>query len=438
MRVRTSRRHPYGRGAWLLALALLFSCGCSGRDRENPFDPLNPETGGAPAAARTRADCGRVTLSWDDLGMRDLAGHRIWRAEWHADETAALGTLLTPETLPAERATYVDSTVQNDQSYVYRVEYQFGADSAAAYAAPIEARPGGALAWSADPCGWGLALLTPDAGAVERLESYGTAVLDLDVDPLAHRLFAAQIDSGQVLIYRSDGPRIAAVPVAGASCVSWSAGIGALAVGAFYEQRVVWITPQGETLWSLELGAEQHPEDLAFRDSSTTWIAVREGVLLRAGLGTSRAETLDVALERPVAIAEDPGRGCWVADRGGDLVYVSDQGDSWRAAPGQFDEPLDVDAVGDGSCWVADLGRGAVVRVDREAQVLEEIGGLSGAAGVTYDPLAAALWVALPERGEVLLRSLSDGWTRRILIGGCPRKVAGDWDGRCRATLHGR
>jgi hypothetical protein len=422
--------HP---GLWAARLCaasavILLMLACSGRERSNPFDPLNPDTHGVPAVAGALAGCHRVDLSWHDFGMQDLQGFRIWRMA--AGEPAAPGSLLTAEVLAPLTSTFADTTALNGVSYTYHLEFCFEGGGAQTLAAPVEARPGAARPWSADPCGWGMSLLSPDAGAVLETVAFGGAVFDLDVDQSSQRVFAAQIDADLVLVYRSSGEQLDALSVAGPSCISWSPVAQALAVGAFYEGRAEWLTVAGGSFFSLDLG-DAHPEDIAFRDSVTTWIALNEGLLLRVDLSAGEPDTIDVDVERPVAIADDPGRGCWIADRSGSVVYVRDDGTSVAAPAGTFAEPLDVGADDAGCCWVADWAARALVLLDRECNVVATRDEVGPVAGVTYDPVAEALWVALPERGEVLFISLVDGWERRVVVGGCPRKIEGDWSGGC-------
>lgn len=435
--MRATRRHsaraldPRGFGLVLLAATLI---GCDGRERTNPFDPANPDGGGAPAILRVTAACRRVELAWGDLEMADRLGYRIWRSG-----PADAESLLTAVPLGPSVSAWTDTAAVNGIRYRYRVEFLFG--GASGFSAPASARPGAGLAWCADPCGWGLSLLTPDAGAERARIAEGRAVYDLAIDAPGRRAFAAAPnDPGALIVFATDGAGDAHdIPLAGPTCVSWSAPARALAAGAFYESRVTWLSDAGEVFQELDTAGSppRYPEDVAFRDSSCTWIALSDashasGLLLRARLGLAAAETLAWAMGRPTAVADDPGFGCWVADRTGAVVYVTEALTAAASATGTLQEPTDVAAAGDGTCWVADRGAGALVLVDRACVVQRRIDGLAGLLGVTVDATGGTLWATVPEDGRVIQLDATTGERiGAIELPGCPVKVEGDWAGGC-------
>jgi hypothetical protein len=422
---------------WLTRLMLLAGiAACSGRERTNPFDPSNPRTGGEPRAASAVAACRRVDLQWDAQGMRDVSGFRLYRALG-----AGVESLLTVTPLAPQTRSYGDTGLVNGERYRYTVEVLFGAT--AARCAPVFARPGAALVWCADPCGFGLQRLAPDAGAVWESGVYGTMVYDVDIDAIGHRVFAADPgDPGGIWVQASDGGGVPAVLASpGATAVSWSDASRALAVGAFYRNTATWMTDAGVVLHALRFtGAKRFfPEALAFRDSSCTWIALSdslgvEGRVLRVDIAAARIDTIAGAFVRPVAIADDAGRGCWVADRGGAVFYVGDDLNAMASGPGAFEEPTDLATDGAGRCWVADRGAGALVRVDRGAMSDLRVEGLAGAHGVACDPVSGELWVTLPQRGEVVVVravGVAGEVLGRASVSGCASEIAGDWGGGC-------
>jgi hypothetical protein len=417
-----------------LALIAIAGLGCGGRERTNPFDPANPDHGGTPPALDTAAACRRVDLRWTDLAMVDRLGYRVGRSGPSEAET-----LLTAAPLDPSKVAWTDTSAANGVPYRYRIEFLF--EGASGFTAPAPARPGASLAWCADPCGWGLALLTPDARAQRALLQEGRAIYDLAVDAAGHRLFAAAPDDpGALIVLATDGAGDAReIALAGATCVGWSAAAGALAAGAFLESRVTWLDDAGEVLQTLGTAGtpRRFPEDLAFRDSSCTWIALSDasrtnGLLLRARLGSATADTTAAALGRPTAVADDPGLGCWVADRTGAVVYVTDALVATASAPGELEEPTDVAADGAGLCWVADRGARALVLVDRDCAVRRRIEGLAGLLGVTVDPISGTLWATVPEDGKVIALDVGTGERiGAVELPGCPVKVEGDWTGGC-------
>ena len=429
------------RGPLGLAITLILAAAgvsCSGRERTNPFDPANDETGGEPRSLRAVAGCHRVDLEWDRLEMRDIEGFRIWREA--ADGPGAPGVLLTDPGLDAEVTAYADTTLANETVAAYRVEFVFPGNPAA-FTTAATARPGSALVWCSDPCGWGLSLLAPDAGQIRGTLAYGSPILDLDIDSAGHRVFAASISlPAAVLVVSSLGAdSVAQIPLAGPSAVSWSAREGALAVASFYERRVDWVRPDGQAIFSFDCGP-WYPEDVAFRGMEQTWIALSSGgleggLLVRVHVSSGTCDTLAEDLGRPVAVVDDPsGPGCWVADRSGAVLFVSDALAGTRTAAGTFRGPTDVEADGRGNCWVADPEAGLVARIDRHGQLLDAVAGWAGVRGVSYDSTTASLWIALPDQGRIC-RLAAAGEVGTLIgsgaVPGCPQKVAGDWLGGC-------
>jgi hypothetical protein len=420
-------------------LGVLVVAGCSGRERDNPFDPLNPGTHGTPPASRAVARCGAVDLTWEDEGMGDIDGFRVWRSD---ARLADAESLLTPVPLPRSAGAYRDSALVNGERYQYRIEFLFG--GAGARTAPVAARPGAALAWCGDPCGWGLQLLSADAGSILHGTDYGMMTYDLDVDEVGHRVFAADLsDLGRVWMTATDGSGdFEEIPIAGATAVRWSGAAGALLVASFYESAATWVTPGGEVLHRVTFTGRPrfYPEAVACRDLACSWIALVDslgahGCVVRVNAETQVIDTVAAAFVRPVAVADDErGGGCWVADRAGTIVYVRDDLSLAQAAAGTVAEPTDLSADGAGGCWVADRETGSLVRVNRACGEEARIECRPGIHGVTYDPLAASLWVTIPAREEVLV--LSAGAALGDTLGhgsvlGCPVKIAGDWGGGC-------
>jgi hypothetical protein len=404
--------------------------GCSGREHTNPFDPLNPETAGMPASVRAVAGCHYVRLSWDLLGISDLAAIHIWRAVDGVDDPP--GERLTTIPLSPEAAVFGDTTAGNGLPYTYAVEFTF-ASGAAAFQEPVQAEPGPALPWVSDACGWGLALLTPDCRSLVDRVGGGSLVLDLDIDAAGGRLFVPCTGRGEVEIRRTaDGSPIAVLNAPGASCISWCAALDLLAVGAFYGQTVTWLDPQqGTQLGRAELTG--HIEDVVMRDSSTTWVALYEGNLLRVTFPEGEIVPIAGDLMRAVAMADDPGGGgCWVADRSGGVVaYVAGDSLAFRTAGGVLSEPLDLRATGEGTCWVADRHQGGLILLDRECREVERITGLGHVSAVSYNPETGDLWATVSEDSEVK-RIAPNGRIVSVRVAGCPLTVAGDWLGGCR------
>lgn len=435
LRVPAGRR-PAGRGpatrgrAGILAVAGVAVLtgllgGCGGRDRNNPFDPSNPDTHGEPAGLRAISGCRQVELAWDTYGLQDLEGIRLWRG----DAGGSGETLLTEPPLGRSVTSYLDAELENGRLYTYRVQFLFaGGDSASL--SPREVEPGAAVPWVGDPCGWGLAQLTADGRRFVQRVQVGTAVQDLVVDSAAGRLYAAQFDEDRILVCDSrTGDALEAYAVSGPTGLDWNAGLDLLVVGAFYERRVTWISTASGAVQTVATTA--YPEAVALRDSSLTWIAFDDGTVQRYDLRTGSAGVVSVELGEASALADDPeGGGCWIADRDGKVVYVNDGGAVAETAAGLLAEPLDLRITGEGTCWVADYGRGMLLELDRDCTERARHESLGAVAEVAVDPVSGALWTTRPDDGLVI-RIRPSGERTEITLAGCPRRLAGDWTGGC-------
>ena len=399
--------------------------GCGGRDRTNPFDPSNPDTHGSPGGLAAAGGCRHVELSWRTYDLRDLEGIRLWRLS----EDTSTESLLTTEPLAPSLRSYTDGDLENGRLYTYRAEFLFeGGDHGSLE--PREAEPGAALPWVGDPCGWGLSQLSADGRQFVQRVQVGTAIQDLEVDQVTGRLYAAQLEEDRVLVCDSrTGDQLDAYAVTAPTGLDWNQSLNLLVVSSFYERQVTWMALASGAAQTISTTA--YPEAVALRDSSLTWIAFDDGSVQRYDLRAGAAQVVPVALEEASALADDPaGGGCWIADRGGKVVYVSDGGVVAETTAGLLEEPLDLRATGEGTCWVADYGRGMLVELDRACTELARHESLGPVAEVAVDPVSGALWTTRPDDGLVM-RIRATGERTEMTLAGCPRRLSGHWTGGC-------
>ncbi len=409
----------------LFIFSFLFLCSCQGRDPANPFDPDNSSTHGEPTGLIAIAGSNQVALSWPDFDQDDLVSVYLSRRHGETDNILLPGFPRGPSI-----RNYIDETVDNNCEYEYKLGLMF-ADSSITSLETALAEPGTGFPWVADPCGYGTTLLSPDCRQVRRECIRGYPVLDIDIDRTGHRVFAAQIDIGQVVILCSTtGDQLGEIACTGASCVSWLGTQTALAVGSFYEQQVSWFTDQGEMLNSLSVNG--YTEDIAFRDSSTTWVALHGAGVQRLAFATGVRDSVPVHIGRAVAIEDDPGLGCWVADRdNGVVLYIADDLSVTSSAVGVFSRPLDLSPGEPGFCWVADNTNEAIYLINRSCELVEMRADLGKVTSVAYDPVTSSLWTSCSAEGHIY-RYSATGNSVRYYFPGCPRKIEGDWAGEIR------
>ncbi len=61
-----------------LIILLLLLCGCSSREHNNPFDPLNPETKGAPTGLEISSNRDTIIFRWSPVEVDDLEEYRVY------------------------------------------------------------------------------------------------------------------------------------------------------------------------------------------------------------------------------------------------------------------------------------------------------------------------------------------------------------------------
>ena len=125
---------------------------------------------------------------------------------------------------------------------------------------------------------------------------------------------------------------------------------------------------------------------------------------------------------RPVAFASVAGNRILVLDHDAREVRAFDYAGFPMGSTGAiFTDPTDIEGDGEGGAWVADAGRGGLVRID--AGLLEtSLLPAPGALGVTWDSREGILWVA----GEGHVRRFLPDGTRLSdrSVGSRPIKVA--------------
>jgi len=417
-------------GLWSgLALTLAFALvGCTGRDRDNPFDPQNPGTGGEPTGLRAVASCDQVDLTWTDQQILDLEAIQIWRGVGPTGDD--LGELLTTTPLDAAALSFTDTSAENAVLYNYTVEFLFTGNDHA-FLAPVEAEPGSGVPWVGDPCGWGLARLSPDGRRMMERVMTSALITDIQVDQEHHLLYASHMDGDRVVVLDSrSGLYLREYAINSATGLDFKTADNLLAVTSYYEQQVAWITMDGAQ--SVTLSASSYPEAVALRDSSLTWIAFEDGSVLRHDLRSETTSDTEAGLLRAVALADDAeGGGCWVADRdGGQVAYIGDDGVIARSAVGLVAEPLDLRVSGNGTCWVADYSGDALIELNRDCEEVTRHEDVGRVAEVLFDSTSGALWATVPDDGLVI-RILPQGTRVSLELAGCPRRLAGDWLGGC-------
>ncbi len=335
--------------AALLILAAL-GAGCSKRERANPFDPLNPSTGGRPAGFTAVAGSSRVSLRWNAANTPDLIGYQLSRRIAGSTEFVPLGDLLHPAV-----TVYQDFGLANGVLHTYRLSYVLSSGIAGTPAEDF-ATPGTLRPWVVDFTQPGLLRITPDARYVSERSSGFSATPALDVDLASGVVWIVDQGAGHVVLYNpASGARLTIPGIA-----------DPVAVAVDSKRRVGWIC---------DLASDQ--------------------VFLYDEGGDPVAPIAITPLADPLAVAVDASDGAvWVAESAGARVSRFRE-DGLRLASARVDHPsrVAVDSISH-EAWVTSFSQGRAFRISAGGAVLDTVTGLSGPIGIAIDVTRDRIWIA--------------------------------------------
>ncbi|MFZ5518597.1 MAG: hypothetical protein ACOY90_18350 [Candidatus Zhuqueibacterota bacterium] len=396
----------------LLATGILLLLSCSDRERLNPIDPQNPETGGRPQGFRGYSEYNQATLLWPPIGLENFSGHHIYRKT--VGDTAFRLIHFTPP----DSNLYRDRNLVYDQSYQYCMTVKAG-DFESLPGDTIRMTPGPTFIWATDVFLRYVLKITHDGSTVidripvdgypwdiELISSTGelwytdvmlNRVLAIDrmggqriVDELEsgepvalsfdareNRVWLADETLGKILVYDTQGAKTAEydgftkpyyLDADGGSGACWIADIGS--------DQVVKMNRDGGI--AVVIDSLYRPKCLAVNQThGDCWVADSCRVLRFSSDGELEL-VIDLELIHPLNVAVDSESGnCWVLDFSYDsyrskLFCFSETGEKLVEIDG-FTQPenLIVNPY-DHSCIVADSGSGTVFKIDQQGQIIGE------------------------------------------------------------------
>jgi len=121
---------------------------CSMRERSNPLDPKNPDTGGKPSDIKVVSLKNDITVSWDPIQSVDVEGYNIYRRK------QGESSLQKIDFIPLGINSYKDTGFNYDQEVLYALSI-----IAPGYESPlsdsVSITPGPYEYWAADLYGGG-------------------------------------------------------------------------------------------------------------------------------------------------------------------------------------------------------------------------------------------------------------------------------------------
>jgi sugar lactone lactonase YvrE len=400
--------------ALIAALVLACTSACDTRTRENPFDPLNPETGGRPPWLNAAARDGFVDLRWEDGGMTGIDGFNIYGG----NSADSLGLLVS---IPGQYRLFREGGLTNDRTYYFAIGFVFyDGDVLLTAAEPVT--PGPDIPWALDDDSAPLVHLGADGRAIVTRGAEGAQLFDLSVEPDQSLAWCVDTMAGRLIAYDEHG-RLAA---------TWTGFEYPTRVSADLRSGGVWMVSfdRGSLMRVDNHGRRSvvdttlfMPLDVDASPIGGCWVSDAHGLIHRYSPSGEKS-ILEEYLARPARLSSTTGNEVWVADPVLDAALLVSSSGILARVDG-LDGPFDVAATPDGGCWIAD--REVVLRADAGGEITLTVGGFTGARAVAYNPRLDECWVADTLADRIVRVSADGEWATVMSDVKTPFEVAGRW-----------
>lgn len=333
----------------LLALLALLLPGCSRRERTNPLDPANPQTGGRPDGFNAIAGFSNVVLQWNARTDLAIDGFQLFRRAPTDSTFQPLGGVLEPKS-----NSFLDAGILNGRDYRYRLYYVIGGQLSTQPAEEI-ATPGPLRPWVCDPGNGELVRLSADGRDIVARNHIGITPYSITVSPIEGQLWVSDVFAGKVL-------RLEPVFLSGTQITS---------------------LPQ--------------PFQIALDNiNGTAWITDLTGSLGHFFTNGQPAQPgrIDL-LQSPGGVTVNPNtREVYLCETGGNRVrrYAND-GTPLSAGSVPSPSRVAIDTVSR-FIWVTSLPTGRVYCLNEAAQAIDSLSIFTGPIGIAVDSRRRRVWVA--------------------------------------------
>jgi len=422
-------RPPDVRRLGIALTLLILAGGCTKRERLNPLDPANSTTHGTIPGFVAIAANGLVELRWIRLSQPGVAEYALDR--WRPGES--------PHPLPgavfnSAFTGTVDTDVQNDSTYIYRLVARF-AYGDSAVSPPDSATPGTRSISILSAELPGVVVLSPDARVVIASIPAENAFEDFDIDRTRSVVWLSDPVSGVVLRHTLNGgvagiglrvPGVTDVSVSNLRGVGWVASPELEAVQSYGpaldDPNPRLIIPGVGHARVVEAGSLD----------PTVWVGNDEGIVYRFNLSDgSPLEQWSVGAPIRAIALDQAARGAWVVTSRGSLndLYYLTPGDTTVAAKRTALNnvaDIEVETIS-GTAWVSERGAprkgaGRISRIDATGATVAARIGLEP-YGIGIEPGSDHVWVSDLASNRVLELDASAAIVRRTPPIGVPYGV---------------
>jgi len=390
--------------------------GCSQRERLNPLDPNNPETGGRPTGLWVVSEKHEVTLSWDPLSLEGVLGYNVYRRQ-EGEEAFRIVDFAS-----AESSSFQDPDLPYDQRVAYRISAV-----ASEYESPlsdsVSITPGPNNYWMVDYYSGVIARLTYDGlhtffqtqqtllpvavaadsttgtawivdaiGYLVRISDDGQPLLWIDgltdpahvaLDPLGGVVWVSDDSRTCIARYDTMGNLLGLTEGFGEiSDISWVEQSGGCWVADVEGKDVVFVSSSGDREVEVEEVFE-YPRAISYYPSGE-WLWVADSLRLARVWNDGTTEEVVTLNQLVLSVSADQTTGdCWVIIATGDedenaVLKISANGEVLTRVEGFYFAQSLVANGFNGGCLVADTGNGRIVRVSQDGDVLGSLGDFYG------------------------------------------------------------
>jgi hypothetical protein len=383
---------------------------CTERERSNPLDPLNPFTGGRPAAPRVISFQDTVLLSWTPLQLSSITRYNLYRRLAHEinytqiaslptgifeymDMGAAYDTVrsyrLSASTANFESPLSDSVLIRPGPSYIWAIDFDNGEVvklthdgvheifRAGTFLRPLnlDVNPQDHTAWVVDPIMQEVTKFTGNSRQENRI-FVGRGISDIVVDTTDGSFWTLQADSGVVAHYSSSGEILSRV----------TRFQNPYALALHQKTRRAWVLDKGRGEiyevddFSIQLrfaGYESALDIAVDSNANKLWVAASDAVVLAdlELLQTQRTEGFRFLAR--VAVNEKTGE-CWAADwlerfGNSNIIKLSSDGQV-DFSLGGFAEPKSLSVnFFNGHCFIAEPEIREFIELDATGQIVSAI-----------------------------------------------------------------
>ncbi len=416
-----------------IAILIAFSVfSCSERERLNPIDPSNPDTGGVGKEFWAIAGNNVVNLNWDFPDFSDISGFQMYKREYGGDFSPMFEDLISPNIRDIE-----DRKVKNGKFYQYQLGIFISGSKEISRSVIADAEPGPEVCWTTNFGTRELIKVNPDCRYILS-KMYVPGILKASVNPADGSVWAINDEGKAVVRIRSDGKLdrhlgdfeligdIAPDPMDGGCWILDHLGnelvklsingvrkevlVGFRGVplnqptSVYLSKGVIWISDSGNgrvirhPLGSIN-GQRDSVKDIPFpgllvadESRGISWV-FSEGSSRIIALDVNMDVMFNIELTSVNSMDIDSNRGnLWVSRRThspeeDSLIRISPNGDVDVKVKG-FLLPFISLSSQDGTLWVADSTLGVIAKLSPDGKLLNSI-----------DDLGRLIWVSVYQEG---------------------------------------